>query len=345
LGQLSAAVGRICAPVSFLLPAYLVAATSGRTALIEIWPAALVCGGSFAIVQFAVSNFIGAQLTDILSSLAAMGSLVLLLRFWRPTQTKESVAPVSATPRTPRQLLNAWAPYLLLVAFILVWGYPPVQNLLNRASIAVPWPALHNQILRMPPVVPHAAKYAALFNFNWLSAAGTSCMLATLAAAGLARMKPSAYVEVLIAVLRQLVQPTLTVTAVLAMAFVMNYSGATGTMGLAFAATGPLFPFFSPLMGWFGVFLTGSDTASNALFGNLQVVTATKLHFDSMLVAAANSVGGVMGKMISLQTIAVAAAATGMSVADQAKLFRFTLRHSIALATLVGVEVLVYAYL
>jgi lactate permease len=197
----------------------------------------------------------------------------------------------------------------------------------------------------MPPVLAHPAKYAALFNFNWLSAAGTSCMLATVAAAGLARMKPRAYAEVTITVLRQLVKPTLTVTAVLAMAFVMNYSGATGTLGLAFAATGSLFPLFSPLMGWLGVFLTGSDTASNALFGNLQVVTATKLHFDPVLVAAANSVGGVMGKMISLQTIAVAAAATGMSVPDQAKLFRFTLRHSIALAVLVGAEVLLYAYI
>jgi lactate permease len=144
--------------------------------------------------------------------------------------------------------------------------------------------------------------------------------------------------------MRQLIKPTITVTAVLAMAFVMNYSGATGTLGLAFAATGSLFPLFSPLMGWLGVFLTGSDTASNALFGNLQVVTATRLGFDAVLVASANSVGGVMGKMISLQTIAVAAAATGMSVPEQAKLFRFTLRHSIALASVVGLEVLVYAY-
>lgn len=340
LDRISAVVGRLCAPVSFMLPAYLILATSGRLALLEIWPAALVCGGAFALTQFVISNFVGAQLTDILSSIAAIAALVALLRVWHPARRKEL-----ATPEySKREVFDAWMPYLLLVIFVLAWGYPPVLKLLNAPSIPVPWPGLHNQILRMQPVVTHPAKYAAVFNLNWLSASGTSCLLATLAAAAFARMKPRAYGEVLITVLRQLVKPTLTVTAVLAMAFVMNYSGATGTLGLAFAATGSLFPLFSPLMGWLGVFLTGSDTASNALFGNLQVVTATRLGFDSVLVASANSVGGVMGKMISLQTIAVAAAATGMSVPEQARLFRFTLRHSIALAFVVGLEVLLYAY-
>jgi L-lactate transport len=340
LNQISAVVGRLCAPVSFLLPAYLILATDGRRALRSVWPAALVCGGAFAAVQFAISNFVGAQLTDILSSLSAICALVALLRVWHP----------AAKPRpdrstyTSREIAGAWMPYLLLVLFVLAWGYAPLAALLNRVSIPVQWPALHNAIERMPPVVKQPSAYAAVFNFNWLAASGTSCLLATVAAAIFARMKPREYGEVVLLVMRQLVKPTLTVTAVLAMAFVMNYSGATGTLGLAFAATGSLFPLFSPLMGWLGVFLTGSDTASNALFGNLQVVTATRLGFDPVLVASANSVGGVMGKMISLQTIAVAAAATGMSVAEQAKLFRFTLRHSIALATVVGVEVLLYAY-
>lgn len=343
LVRLSAVVGRICAPLSLMLPAYLIAATSGRLALLEIWPAALACGASFATVQFLVSNFIGAQLTDILSSLAAMLTLVILLRIWRPKRRGDPPQP--AATYTTGEVISAWMPYLLLVVFVLAWGYPPLLILLNRPSIAIPWPGLHNQILRMPPVVPHPAKYAAIFNLNWLSASGTSCILATVAAAVFARMKPRDYVEVIFVVLRQLIKPTVTVTAVLAMAFVMNYSGATGTLGLAFAATGALFPLFSPLMGWLGVFLTGSDTASNALFGNLQVVTATRLGFDQILVAAANSAGGVMGKMISLQTIAVAAAATGMSVADQAKLFRFTLKHSIGLAMFVGLEVMLYAYL
>jgi len=196
----------------------------------------------------------------------------------------------------------------------------------------------------MPPIVSAPAKYAAMFNFNWMSASGTSCMCASLLAAAFAGMKPREFGSVILSVARRLVGPTITVAAMLAMAFVMNYSGATGTLGLAFSASGRVFPFFSPIMGWLGVFLTGSDTSSNALFGNLQVVSAGRLGFDPVLIAAANSVGGVMGKMISLQTIAVAAAATGMSVADQAKLFRFTLRHSIFLAALVGTEVMLYAY-
>ena len=157
-------------------------------------------------------------------------------------------------------------------------------------------------------------------------------------------MRPKAFTEEFLSVAHKLIYSTITVAAMLAMAFVMNYCGATGTLGLAFSATGRVFPFFSPLMGWLGVFLTGSDTASNALFGNLQVVSASRLGFDPVLIAAANSAGGVMGKMISLQTIAVAAAATGMSVPDQARLFRFTLRHSILLATVIGLEVLLYAY-
>jgi L-lactate permease len=236
-------------------------------------------------------------------------------------------------------------PYALLVIFVLAWGYQPFLILLNRCSITFAWPCLHNEIVRMPPVVKIPTQYVAMFNFNWLSASGTACMGASLLAATFSGMLPKALGEVILSVARKLVWPTITVTAMLAMAFVMNYSGATGTLGLAFSASGVVFPFFSPIMAWLGVFLTGSDTSSNALFGNLQVVSAGRLGFDPLLIAGANSVGGVMGKMISLQTIAVAAAATGMSVADQAKLFRFTLRHSIFLAALVGLEVMLYAYI
>jgi L-lactate permease len=197
----------------------------------------------------------------------------------------------------------------------------------------------------MPPVVARPTLYKAIYQLNFLSAAGTSCMFAALLSALLLGMSPLAFARLLLSVCRQLFLPTVTVTAVLAMAFVMNYCGATATLGLAFAASGRLFPFFSPLLGWMGVFLTGSDTSANALFGNLQVVTASRLGFSPTLMAAANSAGGVVGKMISVQNIAVAAAATAMSVADQAKLFRFTLRHSIVMATAIGVEVMLYAYL
>jgi lactate permease len=196
---------------------------------------------------------------------------------------------------------------------------------------------------RMPPVLSQPAHYAAVFNFNFLAASGTSCMLAAILTALTLGVGPGAFVKIIGASALQLRMPTLTVCSVLGMAFLMNYSGATGTLGLAFAATGVLFPFFSALLGWLGVFLTGSDTSANALFGNLQVVTAQKLGLDPVLMAASNSSGGVMGKMISLQTIAVAAAATKMSTADQAKLFRFTFGHSILLASVIGLITFLYS--
>jgi lactate permease len=228
--------------------------------------------------------------------------------------------------------------------FVLLWGFKPWQAVLNSVSFTVHWPALHNVVQRMPPVIPHPAPYAAVFNMNWLSASGTSCMFATILSALVLKMPVSAFLRLLISVVRQLILPTVTVTSVLAMAFLMNYCGATGTLGLAFSATGKLFPFFSALLGWVGVFLTGSDTSSNALFGSLQVVTAGRLGLSPVLMAATNSSGGVLGKMISLQTIAVAAAATEMSVPDQARLFRFTLKHSILLAAVVGCLAMLYTY-
>jgi L-lactate transport len=360
---LSGVAGLLTTPFSLLLPAYIILVTSGLPAMLEVWPAVLTCGVVFAAIHFFVSNYIGPQLTDILSSIGAMGALILLLRFWEPRHTQAHDRPTDEPMKTAsdelplrehdprsgphystRQIWLAWMPYALLVVFVLAWGFPPFAAILNRTSISFPWPGLHNEIMRMPPVVRAPAKYAAMFNFNWLSASGTSCMCASLLAAAFSGMKPRALGGIILSIAHKLIRPTITVASMLAMAFVMNYSGATGTLGLAFSATGRAFPFFSPIMGWLGVFLTGSDTSSNALFGNLQVVSAARLGFDPILIAAANSAGGVMGKMISLQTIAVAAAATGMSIADQSKLFRFTLRHSIFLAALVGCEVMLYAY-
>jgi lactate permease len=235
-------------------------------------------------------------------------------------------------------------PYIFVVVLVLLWGYKPFQNILNLATVAVHWPALHNLILRTPPVLLKASPYPAVFNLNLISAAGTSCMFASILSAIFLRIRIVEFVRIIFASARLLALTILTITAVLSMAFVMNYSGATGTLGLAFAATGSAFPFFSPFLGWLGVFLTGSDTSSNALFGSLQVITAERLGFSRVLMAASNSSGGVLGKMISLQSIAVAAAATGITVPQQSQLLRFTLKHSIFLAMLVGLEVLVFAY-
>ncbi|MCL4403025.1 MAG: lactate permease LctP family transporter, partial [Acidobacteria bacterium] len=360
LDRLSAAVGRICAPVSLFVPAYLIAVMGGWKALKGVLPATAICGISFAGTQFLVSNYIGAQLTDILASLAAIGSLMVLFRVWKPRDlaknremahttggnggTQEASIRTLPERHSGRELVRAWGPYGLLVLFVLLWGYKPVLDLLSRVNVSFPWPALHNAIQRMPPVAPEPSGYEAVYKFNWLSASGTACFLAALFSALWVGMKPAKFAAVFRHTVRQLLLAEVTIAAVLALAFLMNYSGATATLGLAFAATGVMFPFFSSLLGWLGVFLTGSDTSANALFGNLQVVTAAKLGMSPILMAASNSSGGVMGKMISLQSIAVAAAATGMKHEDEAKLFRFTLRHSVFLATVIGLIVTFYAY-
>jgi L-lactate transport len=348
LDRLSAGVGRICAPVSLIVPGYLVMVMGGWRALRGVLPAALLCGVAFGGTQFVVSNFIGPQLTDILSSLAAIGSLVLLFKFWKPKEAfnfdEHSSAHVAPPRHATGELVMAWAPYMLLVVFVLLWGYKPVQVMLNGVTRSFPWPGLHNVILRMPPVVAKPAPYAAAYTFNWLSAPGTACLIAALVSAVVLRMPVAQFARVFRSTVRQLLLAELTIASVLALAFLMNYCGATATLGLSFAATGALFPFFSSLLGWLGVFLTGSDTASNALFGNLQVITAGTLHMNPVLMAASNSSGGVMGKMISLQSVAVASCATAMKPEDEGRLFRFTLRHSILLASIIGIIVVFYTY-
>ena len=333
--RLSAGIGRICAPVSLFVPAYLILVMSGWKGLRAVFPAAAVCGIAFAGTQFFVSNFIGPQLTDILASMCAMGALVVLIRVWKPESANRNDRPA-------REVALAWTPYILLVIFVLAWG--ELQPQLNKTNLAISWPLLHNTILRVPPAVPKAAPYAAVYTFGWLSASGTACLVAALLSAVVVGLKPRQFARVVGDTARQLAKAEVTLAAVLALAFLMNYSGATATLGLAFAATGAMFPFFSALLGWLGVFLTGSDTSANALFGTLQVVTAHKLSMNPVLMASANSSGGVMGKMISLTSIAVAAAATSMKRGEEALLFRFTLRHSIFLASVVGLIVMFYAY-
>ncbi len=349
LAKLSGAVGRICAPVSLIVPGYLMLVMSGWKGLRGVLPAALLCGAAFGSAQYLVSNYVGPQLTDIISSLAAMCSLIVLLRFWEPGDgfVLEGNSAARVTPRRYGfgEVMLAWTPYFLLVVFVLLWGQDSVRRFLNAFTFQIPWPGLHNQVERIAPLVAQPSPYPALFAANWLSASGSACMFACLVAFLVLRIRPKQIIEIFTATCKQLFLSMVTIAAVLALAFLMNYAGATVTLGLAFAATGMLFPFFSSILGWLGVFLTGSDTSANALFGNLQVVTARHLGLDPILMAASNSSGGVMGKMISLQSIAVAAAATGMPASEEAGLFRFTLRHSIVLASLIGLIVVLYAYL
>lgn len=346
--ELSAWVGRICAPVSLFIPAYLIMVMGGYRALKGVIPAAIVCGVSFSAVQFTVSNFVGPQLVDIIAALTAILASIALLKYWQPKDSfvmaGETQAVLQVKSHGFGRTLLAWSPYLLLVLFVLIWGYGPTKRILETTNIVLQWPGLHNEITRMPPLVASAAPYAANYTFNWLAAAGSACALATIASAFVLRLSVGQYFGILGRVAKQLAFSLLTIACVLGLAYVMNYSGATVTLGLAFAATGALFPFFSGLLGWLGVFLTGSDTSSNALFGNLQVVTANQLGFDPAIMAASNSSAGVMGKMISLQSIAVAVAATGMARSDEGKLFRFTLKHSIFLAAVLSGIAALYAY-
>jgi lactate permease len=365
---LSAMVGRLCAMISVIIPGYLIVVMAGPKRALEVLPAIIACGVSFAGVQFYVSNHMGPELTDILSSLSCIGVMVLVLKFWKPKNIMrlEGDKAVSLHPKqySAGELLMAWAPYLLLVVFVLVWGEPSIKLAINKFTDSllpgglptfpspktagqlnrIMVPGLHNLITQVPPVTPKPAPYGALYELNWLSASGTACFLAGVAAAILLRVSPNRFAKTYVATFKQLKLPMVTIASMLGLAYLMNYSGMTSTLGLALATTGGAFPFFSAVLGWLGVFLTGSDTSANALFGNLQVVTANALGLNPVLTASVNSAAGVMGKMISLQSIAVAVAATGMTTADESKLFRFTIKHSILLMVLMGIISMMYAY-
>lgn len=338
---LSADIGRICAPLAFVVPAYLMLVMGGVKALAAVWPAALVSGITFAGTEFYISNYWGPDVAAIVAAIVSLVFLALLLKVWKPANAE------AATPhgRPFGEVVLAWSPYLTLVVFVLLWGEQThVKPFLDKGTKIFQWPGLHNLVQRLPPVVPKPAPYGALFTFNFFSAAGTSCLFATLVSALILRTPPRIFFKCVRDTSKQLALPLLTISSVVGLAYLMNYSGATTTLALVVAGTGAMFPFFSPLLGWLGVFLTGSDTSANALFGPLQDITAVKLGLNQTLMAAANSGGGVVGKMISLQSIAVAAAATGMKQSDEGLLFRFTLRHSVFLAIVIGLMTVCYAY-
>ena len=346
LEPLSATVGRISSPLSLIIPCYLTVVFAGWRKTWPIMPAIVATGVAFAGVQFVVANYIGPFLSSILAALAAMLALVVLLQFWKPSDAGQQRTDNPTPPRSHRAavVFRAWSPYLLLVAFVLLWGIGPVKTQLDRATVSINVPWLHDQVLRVPPVVKTAAPLTAVFKLNWLSAAGTAVFLAAILGGFVLGLGVRGQARVFRTTVRQLAIPALTISSVLGFAFLMNYSGLIATIGLAFAATGWCFPFFSAFLGWLGVFVTGSDTSSNALFGNLQVTTAQTLGLNPLLTAGANAAAGVMGKMISLQSIAVVLAATGMPQSDESKLFRWTLRHSLFLTALTGLIVMVFAH-
>jgi lactate permease len=360
---LSAMVGRLSAMVSLIIPGYLTVVMVGWAGAMEVLPAIVACGVSFATMQFFVSNYMGPELTDILSSLTCIVVMVAVLKLWKPKNIMrlegDTPPTAGAIRHSGREIFLAWTPYLLLVVFVLAWGEPAVRRAIDSWThgIMPPFlpqastglngvlvPGLHNLVTRIPPVTPEPAPYAAIFTFNWLSASGSACFLAAIAAAVVLGVRPKRFVGIYVATMKQMAFAMLTIALMLGLAYLMNYSGMTSTLGLALAATGFAFPFFSAVVGWLGVFLTGSDTSANALFGNLQVVTANALGLNPVLTASVNSAAGVMGKMISVQSIAVAVAATGMARADESRLFRFTIKHSVMLMIAMGIISMLFAY-
>jgi lactate permease len=340
---LSSMIGRTLPFLSALLPFYLVTLMAGFRQAQEVAPAALASGLSFAVIQFLSSNYLGPALPDVLAGIGSIISLLLLLRYWQPRRVwrfpEETAAEVSTVSYSTRRLLWALTPFLLLTVTIIVWGLAPVKSWLNASgTLKFAIPGLHNAIRDH-----NGLPIAHVFTVNYLSAAGTAILIAALAALPLSGLTPKQGLHIFLATLRQLGIPILTIAAVLAFAYLANDSGITQTIAAVLASTGPLFPFFAPVLGWLGVFITGSDTSSNALFGKLQAATAASIGVDPVVTVGANASGGVIGKMISPQSIAVAAAA-GNLVGRESELFRFTVRHSFILLCIICCIVLAQAY-
>lgn len=331
----------------------------------ETWPAALVAGGSFAVTQFFTSNYIGPELPDITSALVSIVSLSLFLKVWRPKNTETAISmgqsagamgvnkPSSGGPVPSEyrlgQIIRAWSPFLILTVLVTIWTMKPFKALFAPGgafySLVINFqiPHLHQQVLKAAPIVAQPTPMDAVFKFDPLSAGGTAIFIAAIISIFILGVGIKKGIGVFAETLISLKWPILSIGMVLAFAFVTNYSGMSTTLALVLAGTGVMFPFFSPFLGWLGVFLTGSDTSSNALFGSLQSTTAQQINVSDTLLVAANTSGGVTGKMISPQSIAVACAATGM-VGRESELFRYTVKHSLIFASVIGIITLLQAY-
>jgi lactate permease len=380
---LGANIGRQLTPFALIVPFWLIASMCGFRKMREVWPACLTAGLSFSVTQLVISNYFGPSLVDIVASVVSIVAMLVLLQFWKPknvwrfehdavddstvngspsTSAPEygpapailddtaAVKPIAldyagvTTVPTLHQTMIAWMPWVILSIIMFVWGLPDVKYDLNElSSFYIPINALNLHVLRAPPVMKTLHAEEAVFVLNWLSASGTALLLTGIISGFLLGLGPVKLIELFGRTILRLRISLITIAAMLALGFVTRFGGLDATMGLAFARTGALFPFFSPLLGWLGVALTGSDTASNVLFGNLQQITAGQLGIPPILAAAANSTGGVMGKMIDAQSIVVASVATGQQ-GHEGTILRDVFWHSLGLAALVGVLVLLEAY-
>ena len=360
---LSAMIGRQLPFFSVLVPFWLIWAFAGWRAMLQIWPAILVTGASFAVSQFFVSNYIGPMLVDVISALVCMACLVGFLRVWQPREIWTSAALRSKDPSAGLvlpggvggavgaditldrpALIRAWMPWLILTVFVFAWGLPAIRAALNSV-FTTSWaiPGLHLGVIKAPPVVAQASPETAIWAFNILSMTGTGILLASLLSGLLMKFSLPALLAEYGRTIWKVRLSLVTIAAMLGLGTLTKYSGLDATMGLAFASTGFLFPLFGTMLGWLGVALTGSDTASNVLFGGLQKITAEQLGISPVLMASANSSGGVMGKMIDAQSIVVASTATNW-FGQEGTILRFVFFHSVFLALLVGVLVMLQAY-
>ncbi|AVT03532.1 L-lactate permease [Paracidovorax avenae] len=365
IGQMA---GRQLPFMTVIVLFWIMAIMDGWRGVKETWPAVLVGGGTFAGMQFLTANYVGPELPDITSAIVSLVALTLFLKVWQPRRIfrfeEEPAAPgarpaargqsaatgvSSGVPLTAGAVFKAWSPFIILTAVVTLWSLKPfkalfaAQGALASTVVNIPVPFLHNLVEKVPPVVASAAPYGAVYTFNWLSATGTAILIAALVTIAFTRLSPAKAVATLGETFRELAVPIYSIGMVLAFAFIANYSGLSATLALALAHTGHAFTFFSPFLGWIGVFLTGSDTSANALFAALQATTAQQLGLPQVLTVAANTTGGVTGKMISPQSIAIACAAVGLA-GRESDLFRFTVKHSLVFAAIIGVMTTLQAY-
>jgi len=354
--ELSGMIGRQLPLFSLIVPFWLIWAFVGFRKMMEVWPAVLVAGVSFAVPQYLVSNFHGPWLVDVAAAISSMVCLALFLRVWQPKKAMTEAPRDWSSDEVPelphedesltakRSVLKAWMPWVILSIFVFMWGVPQIKVMLDGIwSLKYPVPGLDGFIQKVPPVATHAHIERAVFNFNILSMTGTGILLASILSGFMLGYSPAGLVQMYGRTFWMIRYSLITIACMLALGYVTRYSGVDATMGLAFANTGWLYPFFGTMLGWLGVAVTGSDTASNVLFGGLQKVTAQQLNLNPVLMAAANSSGGVMGKMIDAQSIVVASTATKW-YGREGSILRYVFIHSLVLAALVGVLVMAQAY-
>ena len=351
---LSQMAGRQLPFLSVFVPFMLVIIMDGWRGVRETWPAVLVGGGTFAIVQFLTSNYFGPELPDITAAIATLVVLPLFLRLWQPKRIfrfdESEAAPKEEIPHySTGEIIKAWSPFIILTIFVMVWSIAPFKKLFAKGGALESWVLsfdvsfLNNIIVKTAPIVATDSKISAVYKFDWFSATGTAIILAAVVSTFVLKMRPTRAISVFGMTLKELALPIYSIGIVLAFAFIANYSGLSSTLALALSQTGKSFTFFSPFLGWLGVFVTGSDTSSNALFGALQATTAHQIGVSDVLLVAVNSTGGVTGKMISPQSIAIACAAVGL-VGKESDLFRYTVKYSLGLCAIAGIMTTLQGY-